>query len=255
MDASGLPTLLNSHSGTPRFKRAKISSTEIKVQYRTTTEVPSKAIHAYTDGGCNNNGQATAFSAWGCCVFEPGYEPTRGEIQSTLWEAHGGVTLDAHDPLYIGAEKHTNNVGEITAIVEMCVWLHHQVISKAISSSNHIVIHTDSSYARNILLGKWAARQNKTLCMLAKVLLHRLMTLIPVHLVWVRGHSGTFGNDEADSLATDGLDPFLRIPNHCRDPIFADLSWGILQNLSKHEPLQAHVKRIGLAPQYPLTPD
>ena len=233
VDASGLPTLLNSHSGAPRYKRAKISTTEGKVQYRTTTEVPSKAIHAYTDGGCINNGQAMAFSAWGCCVFEPGYEPTRGEIQSTLWEAHGGVTLDAHDPLYIGAEKHTNNVGEITAIVEMCVWLHHQVISKAISSSNHIVIHTDSSYARIILLGKWAARQNKTLCMLAKVLLHRLMTLIPVHLVWVRGHSGTFvGDEKADSLATDGLDPFLRVFNHCRDPIFGNLSWGILQKLS-----------------------
>ena len=63
VDNSGLPTLLNSHSGAPRFKRVKIASTEINVQYRTTTEAPSKAIHAYTDGGCNNNGQAMAFSA------------------------------------------------------------------------------------------------------------------------------------------------------------------------------------------------
>ena len=138
-------------------------------------------------------------------------------------------------------------MGEITAIVEMCVWLHHQVISKAISSSNHSVIHIDSSYARNILLGKWAARQNKTLCMLAKVLLHRLMTLIPVHLVWVRGHSGTYGNEKADSLATDDLDPFLRVFNHCRDPIFGNLSWGILQKLSKHEPLKSHVERLASA--------
>ena len=122
-------------------------STEQQPKYRARPFTPTRTVVVTTMGRPRR-------SAPGAVVFfEPGYEPTRGEIQSTLWEAHGGVTLDAQDPLYIGAEKHTNNVGEITAIVEMCVWLHHQVMSKAISSSNHIVIHTDSSYARTSLWG------------------------------------------------------------------------------------------------------
>ena len=35
--------------------------------------------------------------------------------------------------------------------------------------------------------------------------------------------------------------------NHSRDPIFGKLSWGILQKLSKHEPLKSHVARLASA--------
>ena len=35
---------------------------------------------------------------------------------------YGPVTPSKWDPVYVGADKETNNTGELTAIGEACIW-------------------------------------------------------------------------------------------------------------------------------------
>ena len=68
-----------------------------------------------------------------------------------------------------------------------------------------ITIYTDSTYARDLLLGLALPSSNHDLVHLLLERLSEVATRIPIAIVKVKGHSGQEGNDRADSLAARGV--------------------------------------------------
>jgi ribonuclease HI len=81
-----------------------------------------------------------------------------------------------------------------------------------------VELHTDSSYLKdgiNKWLANWKKRGWKTANKQAvknEDLWRRLDLVTKNHEItwkWVKGHSGNYGNDKADSLANKGVDSLL----------------------------------------------
>ena len=96
----------------------------------------------------------------------------------------------------------TNNVGELFAIGLAC----EAALSQAFRLSNYtkVIVYTDSTYAIGCIQDNWASAPNLALIRAARERYRRLCTLITVEMVWVKGHSGLEGNEEADRLAGVG---------------------------------------------------
>jgi hypothetical protein len=96
-------------------------------------KVPTGTLVIYTDGGCDDNRKsrvtrtlrstgAQAYdqkpAGWGFCVFEmaPG-DSSAGLVRlKPIAELFGLVVTDESDPLFLGADGHSNNTGELQAI-------------------------------------------------------------------------------------------------------------------------------------------
>ncbi len=66
-------------------------------------------------------------AGWGFCVFEmaPGDSsagPGLGRLKPIV-ELFGPVVTDESDPLFMGADGHSNNTGELQAVAEALLWL------------------------------------------------------------------------------------------------------------------------------------
>lgn len=87
----------------------------------------------------------------------------------------------------------TNNIMELTAIIEGC---------KAIPDDNaEVTVYSDSQYALNVLSGKWKAHVNLALIDDHKANKKRLR----LQYNWIKGHCGNKFNDMADLLAETEL--------------------------------------------------
>lgn len=126
----------------------------------------------YTDGSCDN------LSAH----REGGYAYVILDQKKNIIKSFAKGTLNT-----------TNNIMELTAIIEGC---------KAIPENNaEVVIYSDSQYALNVLSGKWTAHVNCALIDEHKVNKKRL------HLQynWIKGHCGNKFNEMVDLLAETEL--------------------------------------------------
>tara|TARA_B100000902_G_scaffold34179_1_gene41138 strand:- start:2124 stop:2564 length:441 start_codon:yes stop_codon:yes gene_type:complete len=106
------------------------------------------------------------------------------------------------------ARKTTNNIMELTAVIEAL---------KQIKKPYEIDITTDSTYVKNgitIWIHNWKTNGWKTAAKKSvknKELWIELDELIKVHeinWIWVKGHSGHPENEKADELANIAIDNF-----------------------------------------------
>ena len=135
----------------------------------------------YTDGACRGN---PGPGGWGVLL-------KAGRHEKTL---HGGE----HDT--------TNNRMELTAAIEGL---------RALKRSSDVVLYTDSRYVMDGItswLANWKARGWKTAAK-KPVKNQDLWQALDaesarhnIRWVWVKGHSGDDGNEEADRLANLGID-------------------------------------------------
>ena len=121
------------------------------------------------------------------------------------WVHSGTVITDPGENGYVGANAHTNNTGELSAI--------HHALKRAldtIHTTPRTTIHTDSLYAMHMTTGKWMprnkGRRNASMIVKLRGLWRRIQRTRPgaVELAHVRSHTGVPGNEIADWLADKG---------------------------------------------------
>ena len=120
-------------------------------------------VDIYTDGACHPN---PGFGGWGFVIPSIGIDKCGGESNTT------------------------NNRMEMRAIVEA---LRYEV-------DGDVVILSDSTYAINVIGGRWKGKVNKDLISEARA----LMKGRRIGFKWVKGHSGNRWNEHADKLASIG---------------------------------------------------
>ncbi len=141
----------------------------------------SASIEMYTDGACRGN---PGPGGWGVLL-------KAGRHEKTL---HGGE------------HETTNNRMELTAAIEGL---------RALKRPSDVVLYTDSRYVMDGItswLANWKARGWKTAAK-KPVKNQDLWQALDaesarhnIRWVWVKGHSGDDGNEEADRLANLGID-------------------------------------------------
>ena len=138
-------------------------------------------VEIYTDGACRGN---PGPGGWGVVLKS-------GKHEKTL---HGG------DP------ETTNNRMELQAAIEAL---------RALKKPSEVVLHTDSKYVMDGItswLKNWKKRDWKTASK-QPVKNQDLWQALDeetarhdIRWVWVKGHSGNDGNEQADALANQGID-------------------------------------------------
>ena len=140
-------------------------------------------IRIWTDGACSGN---PGPGGWGALLSWNGRER----------ELKGGAT------------ETTNNRMELTAAAEAL---------EALKRSSVVDLYTDSQYVRGgitVWLANWKRNRWRTSAgkpVKNEDLWRRLDAARErheVHWHWVKAHAGTDGNERADQLARDGMEPF-----------------------------------------------
>ena len=151
-------------------------------------EVPEGAVEVleevYTDGTGGKGGGGIA--GWGWTRVVGGEEVDKG---------CGPVRTDKGAAGYIGADKHSNNTGELSAIY----WA---IKSAESAGVLEMVLRYDSKYAAGMARGLWQPEKNKELIRAVRGAVRD--TRVTVWWKHVKGHSGHKWNDRADELAEEG---------------------------------------------------
>jgi ribonuclease HI len=120
---------------------------------------------------------------------------------AVLAERWGPVELDAASPHFVGAEKKSNNTGELSAVAEALLWLADEDGGVAPA-----VLCYDSRYAAKITDGTFSAKANVALAAFCRTRFARERARRrSLTLQHVKGHSGDALNDRADALVQRGV--------------------------------------------------
>ena len=149
-------------------------------------------IDIFTDGSAFDEK-----AGWGLVVCKE---------STVIEEAYGPVllTAPAHCPeMYLGAEAHTNNTGELSGVAHACRYALH--IEKP---TPRVEIHSDSMYAINVSTGRWKPKKNKKIAKVSRALMRKLKLSYGTRRVsvrHVRAHTGIKNNERADANAKRGV--------------------------------------------------
>ena len=146
-------------------------------------EIKEPALRCYTDGGCDGNGAKGKWGAagWGAHILAVNAAGEKEETAAELW---GPVVTDPGSPWWCGAQRGTNNTGELMGIGQALIWL--RDIDK---SERPAIMLYDSGYAANMVAGRWQPNTNTNVVQWARGLLAEVEKSRTVHWVHVKGHS------------------------------------------------------------------
>ena len=130
-------------------------------------------------------------SGWGFTVSQ--------SSNAELSDFCGPVVLDPQASDFVGASRHTNNVGELCALLFALHWIHDHVALES------FVLEFDSMYASDAIRRRSRTRTNLSLVLRARSVLDSIMSK-GAKISWhkVEAHVGFFLNERADQLAGCG---------------------------------------------------
>lgn len=144
-----------------------------------------KEVTIYTDGGCRGNGNEQAVGGYGCVLI---YKDKIKEIKK-------------------GFERTTNNIMELTAVIDALSML---------KEPCRVKLHSDSAYVVNAFNQGWIDKWQKNGWKNSnkepvknKELWEKLIELTKIHeveFIKVKGHSDDFYNNRCDELANLAMD-------------------------------------------------
>ena len=128
------------------------------------------------------------------------------DTEFIVYRRCGPVTIAPDWPQWVGATKHSNNTGELSAFVEAMIFYLFEAPLECRGCA--VSFHFDSLLSGNQTSGDWQIKSSSVNRVLAENS-HLLWTALdsdsaPVFGSWVRGHSGNQYNDCADRLAKRG---------------------------------------------------
>ena len=165
---------------TSGFGSAKNRTKEQQQKARAAAEstiegLPENAVVCFTDGSCRGN---------------PGPAGVGVYIQYPDGSSH------KHSK-FLG--KATNNIAELTALGDAIDIVEQQ----SNYGSAPLILFTDSKYAEGVLSKNWKAKANRELIQSIK---SKIRARGNIKIVWVAGHAGILGNEEADTLANEAIE-------------------------------------------------
>ena len=139
-----------------------------------------------------------------------GYTGVRGDNGDddldarVLVAASGPVVLDERSPVYLGADKHTNNTAELTALIECMRW----AVECDTRWQEAVLLRPDSDTAIGWTIGDLTPSVNHALVHTARHWYARLLQQRHGRVYWkrVQGHSEHIRNDHVDALAKEGTE-------------------------------------------------
>ena len=220
------------------------------------------SLHIYTDGSCSMNtaSRLNRVAGWGVAIYmtQTNIIGTTDHVttteESSLTELFGSVVTDSKSPFFLGAALHTNNTGELTALGEAIIWLisnWKQLCTSISTPLKNVVIHSDSNYAINAIIGTESGPSNVQLYSHIRQLLREFkQSLQPYNLAGnglssapikaptfsirkVKAHAGIKGNEKADILAQMGQHQVCNSGRYFILPQ-SNLSTNCLHNSSKN---------------------
>ena len=156
----------------------------------------------YTDGAYDQAKEGGTQKGGFGVVMVRGGDGEDDKDAREIMRGWGQVITDKNHPAYLGADEHTNNTAELTALAEALRWL----IDEDRQQTRRILIRPDSEYVAKIATGKISPHENLTLARATRKLYLELYKRREGKVGWshVKGHSKQKWNDVADNLATKG---------------------------------------------------
>ena len=162
----------------------------------------------FTDGSGGTQGTA----GWGVGIFNTVNPNITNEWLAALY---GPVLTQPWDPLWLGANIHSNNnTAELSAIGEACKWLLDTCSQSPDPSQWEGTILYDSEYAYGIATRLYHPDSNLILAETIASLVDSVRSKRQLHFKHVRGHRGIYGNEVADRLADRPVIGFLLTVKH-----------------------------------------
>ena len=167
---------------------------------------PKASFHLFSDGSFRKRHarRQRPFAGWGFALFSCGAEPQ--EHDEPILTGCGPVVTAPEDPRCKGATQHSNNSGELAAIIYALLALKSQVfdLEAFVPVGSQVIIYTDSMYALEAVLGKSRATTNLEFISMARFLWFSFQLHFTVSIRWVKSHADSVGNSRADLEARVG---------------------------------------------------
>ena len=152
---------------------------------------------AYTDGG-----ESAGMAGWGW-ILTTGGDGEADAHAIMVAEGFGPVVTEEGHPAYLGARKHSNNTGELSAMAELLLALLGHAQQPVTARG---VVRPDSELAMGVMTGRVSVSENVELAQLVRARWCELRARHggAVTLQHVKGHSGHVWNDRVDESAERG---------------------------------------------------
>lgn len=149
-------------------------------------------VNVFCDGACKGN---PGPGGWGYYLITARFRPDDAD-SCRRKEGFGG------------SPHTTNNIMELTAALEALTFLHthpvkNDVWEVSMFVDSRYVLDGATEWMHNWKKKNWVSVKNKELWQQLDALL--VSPHLKINWTWVKGHSGNYGNDRADTLANMGV--------------------------------------------------